>query len=155
MEIAGGLSAIAVSRTDAGFTNAVFAMCNPARRVAAPVVGTAEVETAANVQAGQGYLNATPQERAQIVALFQSFANTLVSIPARCDQAQAQMAQSSVEEQQAEVQHQANVNRALIAAGVLFAGTALVAGEVGAAAATRPPVTNNSIYVNQYNRYGY
>jgi hypothetical protein len=50
MEIAGGLSAIAASRTDAGFTNAVFAMCDPARRV----VGTAEVETAANVQAGQG-----------------------------------------------------------------------------------------------------
>jgi hypothetical protein len=51
----------------------------------------------------------------------------------------------------AEAQHQANVSRALTAAAFVFAGTALVAGEVGAAAATRPPVQNNTYYVNQYN----
>ncbi len=65
------------------------------------------------------------------------------------------MAEAGLEEQQAEINHQANVNRALTAAAIVFAGTALVAGEVGAAAATRPPVQNNYYYVNQNNGYGY
>jgi len=42
-EIASGLEAIADSQTDAGFTNAVFAMCEPLRKEAEPRVGRAEL----------------------------------------------------------------------------------------------------------------
>lgn len=149
MEVASGLQEIAASKSDAGFTNAIFAMCDPERRKAEPQVGQTELEMAGALQAGKLQPNATPQQRANAVAMLTAFGNTMISIPSRCDQANAQMAEASLEEQQAEVKHQANVNRAMTAAAVIFAGTAMVAGEVGAAAATRPPVSYT--YVNQYN----
>ena len=70
----------------------------------------------------------------------------LIDIPAKCDQAGQQLTEASAEEQQAEISHTQNVNNALTAAAVVFMGTALVAGEVGAAAATRPPVIQQNNY---------
>jgi hypothetical protein len=152
---ASGLQAIAGSQTDTGFTTAVLAMCDPDRRAAEPRVGQLELAMAGALQAGKLQPNATPQQRAEAAATLTTFGNTMVSIPARCDQAEAQLAEASVQEQQAETQHHANVSRALTAAAIVFAGTAIVAGEVGAAAATRPPVQNNYYYVNQNKGYGY
>jgi hypothetical protein len=153
--VASGLQAIAVSQTDTGFTSAIFAMCDPDRRAAEPRVGQMELAMAGALQAGKLQPKATPQERANAVAMLTAFGNTMVSIPGRCEQANNAMAEASVQEQNAEAQHQANVSRALTAAAIIFVGTAMVAGEVGAAAATRPPVQQNYLYVNQYNSYGY
>lgn len=152
MEVASGLQEIAESKTDAGFTNAIFAMCDPERRKAEPLVGQTELEVAGALEAGKLQRNATPQQRADAVAMLTAFGNTMISIPSRCDQANAQMAEANLEEQQAEIKHQENVDRAMTAAAVIFAGTAMAAGEIGAAAATRPPVSYT--YVNQYNNYG-
>ncbi len=151
--VASGLQAIAGSQTDTGFADSVFAMCDPDRRAAEPRVGQVELAMAGALQAGKLQPQATPQQRADAVAMLITFGNTMVSIPARCDQAEAQMNEAGLEEQQAEINHQANVSRALTAAAIVFAGTAIVAGEVGAAAATRPPVQNNYYYVNENNGY--
>ena len=153
MVVASGLQTIADSRTDAGFTNAVFAMCTPERRSAEPPIAQLELTLAAGFNEGKIGSGGTSQQRAEAVAMLTTFGNTMVSIPARCDQAEAQMAEAGREEQQAEINHQANVSRALTAAAIVFAGTAIVAGEVGAAAATRPPVQNNYYYVNENNGY--
>jgi len=63
------------------------------------------------------------------------------------------MGEASSQEQQAEANHQTNVNRALVAAGVLFAGAVVYTSAVGSAAATRPPVVQQTFNNNQF--YGY
>ncbi len=148
MEVASGLQEIAGSQSDDGFAQAIFAMCEPERREAEPQVGQMELEMAGAFEAGKLGPHGTPEQRADAGAMLTAFGNTMISIPSRCDQANAQMAEANLEEQQAEVKHQENVDRAMTAAAVIFAGTAMAAGEIGAAAATRPPVSYT--YVNQY-----
>jgi hypothetical protein len=150
-QVASGLEAIADSRDDTSFTNAIFGMCDPSRLDAEPRVGRVELAIANALEQGQIDRDKTPQQRAQEAALVTAFGNTMISILSRCVQANAQMAEASQEEQQAEVQHQANVDRSLAIAESILLATAVVAGQVGAAAATRPPVQNNYLYVNQYN----
>jgi hypothetical protein len=145
--VASGLDTIASSQTDEEFTNAVLGMCAPERRDAEPRVGQVMLG-AAGVAATNPHF--TPEQRQQVVSYFQTFGRRLIGIPVQCEQATSAM---QTAEQNAELRHQSNVSTALTMATVLFVGTAMVAGEVGAAAATRPPVQNNYMYVNQYNRY--
>ncbi|HUY20349.1 MAG TPA: hypothetical protein VNE82_08795 [Candidatus Binataceae bacterium] len=145
--VAGGLEAVANSRTDTGFTHAIFGMCQPDLRDAEPRVGSLELAVAGGLAAGKVQRSATPQERAAGVALLTSFGNTLVSIPGRCDQAQAVIAEAETQEQEAEVEHQANVNRALTAAAMIFVGTVMAAGEVGAAVVNQENANAQSSYL--------
>jgi hypothetical protein len=144
-EISSGLHAIAETHDDAQFTNAVFAMCQPTRREAAPRVGHALLGFAGGIQTNPP-ANMTEQDRVRAIQYFTTFGERLIDIPAKCDQAGQQLTEASAEEQQAEISHTQNVNNALTAAAVVFMGTALVAGEVGAAAATRPPVIQQNNY---------
>lgn len=147
------LQAISASRTDDEFTKAVFAMCGPALKDAEPRVGRVMLNIGGAIEAGQIGTGLTEQQGTGAANYYETFGNRLVGIPAQCDQAESAMAEASSAEQNAEAQHQVNVTRALTMATVLFVGTAMLAGEIGAAAATRPPVQNNYMYVNQYNGY--
>jgi hypothetical protein len=151
-EIGSGLQAIADSNTDAGFTNAVFAMCAPQRKDAAPRVGRLMVGLAGNI-ASNPPANMTEQQRNQAIFYFSTFGNRLINIPYQCDQAKSAMTEASAEEQQAELNHKENVNNAMTASAVVFAGTVFFASAVGSAAATRPPVVQqfNQQYGPQYN----
>lgn len=145
-EISSGLLAIADSKTDAQFTNAVFAVCEPARREAAPRVGGALLALAGGIQSNPP-ANMTEEEQTQGYNYFATFGERLIDIPSKCQQASGAIAEANAEEQRAEAKHAANANTALTAAVLVFVGTALVASNVGAAAATRPPV------VQQNNHY--
>jgi hypothetical protein len=94
--------------------------------------------------------NLNPGQQQGAIQYFETFGGRLIQIPVKCTRADRTMAQADAQERQAETEHQANVNRALIAAGVLFAETAAVASTVGAAAATRPPVIQNTYNNNQF-----
>ena len=144
-EISSGLRAIADTHDDDQFTNAVFAMCQPVRRDAAPRVGQVLLGLAEGSQT-KPPPNMTEQDRAQAATYFSTFGERLIDIPAKCDRAGQQLNEASAEEQQAEINHTQNVNNTLTAAAVVFMGTALVAGEVGAAAATRPSVVQQNNY---------
>ena len=132
MEVSSGLRAIAESQTDAGFTDAVFAMCNPAREAACPRIGHVMMGIAAGMRTNPP-ANMTDEQRQSAINYFETFGGRLIDIPIKCEQANNAMAEASTQEQTAEVNHQTNVNRALIAAGVLFVGVAAV----GAASAGR------------------
>jgi hypothetical protein len=149
--VSSGLQDIAASKTDAQFTNAVFGMCATARKEACPRIGHLLLAIAGTVQSHPPVPNSTEQDKAQFVSYFQTFGQRLIAIPDKCEQASEAMVEASAEEQEAEAEHRENVNNALTISAVIFASTALAAGEVGAAAATRPPVQNNYVYVNQAN----
>ena len=53
---------------------------------------------------------------------FDTFGERLIDIPPKCDQTSAAMAEADAEEQKAEAQHRANVNTAVTAAALVFAG---------------------------------
>jgi hypothetical protein len=144
-EISSGLLAIADSKTDAEFTSAVFSMCDPVRKDAAPRVGGALLALAGAIQSKPSS-NMTEEQRAQAYNYFATLGERLIDIPPKCQQASGAIAEANVEEQQAEAKHAANVNTALTAAALVFVGTALVASNVGAAAATRPPVVQQNNY---------
>jgi len=146
-EISSGLRAIADSKTDAQFTNAVFAMCDPVRRQAAPRVGLVMIAFAGNIQSHPP-ANMSAEDQEQAFNYFSTFGQRMVAVPTRCDQAAGAMAEASAEEQKAEVEHSQNVSTAVNAAALVFAGTVLFATAVGAAAAARPPVQNNYYYGN-------
>jgi hypothetical protein len=148
-EIADGLRAIATSKSSAEFTNAVFGMCDPARKDAAPHVGVFLVALAGNVQAHPP-ANMTPIQQERAISYFATFGQRMIRVPEECDQAASTMAEASAEEQKAESEHAQNVSTAINAAALVFAGTVLFATAVGTAAATRPPVQNNT-FINYGN----
>jgi len=86
------------------------------------------------------------QERAEAYNYFTIFGERLIDIFSKCQQASGAIAEANAEEQQAEAKHAANVNTALTAAALVLVGTALVASNVGAASATRPPVVQQNNY---------
>ena len=151
-QVSSGLQAIAQSQTDTGFTNAVFAMCAPDRETACPRVGHVMMGIAAGMRSNPP-VNMTDEQRQSAINYFETFGGRLIDIPTKCAQANNAMTEASVQEQQAEAGHQANVNRALAAAAVLFTGAVVYASAVGAAAATRPPVTEQTFYNSQFYRY--
>ncbi|MBV8137744.1 MAG: hypothetical protein JO121_19265 [Deltaproteobacteria bacterium] len=151
-EVSSGLQAIAESRTDAAFTNAVFGMCDASRQAACPRVGRVMMGIAAGIRTNPPS-NLNPDQKQAAIQYFETFGGRLINIPTQCVQASKAMVAADTEEQQAEVAHQANVNRALTAAAIVFAGTVVYASAVGAAAATRPPVVQNNFYNSQF--YGY
>jgi hypothetical protein len=152
--ISGGLDAIAESQTDEQFTEAVWSMCDSDRRVAAPNVGRMMLGLA---NMFRGHVASDPshtQQLEQMATYFDTFGERLVNIPSECDHASSAMAEASAEEQQAEVNHQANVNTATTAAALLFAGAVVLGSSVASAEASRPiivqspPVQNNYYYGN-------
>jgi hypothetical protein len=145
-EVSSGLSEIADSKTDSQFTNAVWGMCVANRKEAEPRVGRAML-IFSGVLDSKAPANA--QNREQTIAYFRTFGHRLINMPVKCDQAGNAMAEASAQEQQAEITHTQNVNNAMTAAAVVFAGTVLFASAVGSAAATRPPVTQE--YNTNYN----
>jgi hypothetical protein len=147
-EVSAGLDAIADSQTDDQFTASVFNMCDAQRRAAAPMVGHFLVGVANGIRAKPPG-NVPPQQVEQQANYFSTFGERMINVPTQCDRAQAGMAEASAQEQQAEISHSKNVNNAMTAAAVVFAGTVLFASAVGSAAATRPPVTE------QYNTNNY
>jgi hypothetical protein len=151
MEVSAGLQAIAESQTDPAFTNAVFAMCDPTREAACPRVGHVMMGIAAGMR-NNPPANMTDEQRLSAINYFETFGGRLIDIPTKCEQASAAMTQASGQEQQAEAEHQTNVNRTLAAAAVLFTGAVVFTSAVGAAAATRPPVTEQTFYNNQFYR---
>lgn len=76
-EIASGLHSIAETHDDAQFTNAVFAMCQPARREAAPRVGHGLLSFAGGIQTTPP-ANMTEQDRAQAISYFSTFGDGLL-----------------------------------------------------------------------------
>jgi hypothetical protein len=148
-EVSAGLQAIAESQSDAGFTNAVFAMCEPARRDACPRVGRVMMGIAANIRNNPS-ANTTTEQQQSAINYFETFGGRLINIPTKCEQANSAMTEAGTQEQQAEAEHQVNVNRSLAAAAALFAGAVVFTSAVGAAAATRPPVTEQNFYNNQF-----
>ncbi len=147
-EISAGLQAIADSRTDAGFTNAVFAMCDPARKDAAPRVGRVMVAMAAGLR-NKPSSNLNPEQQQALSNSFETFGERLINIPGQCEQASKAMAEASAQENQAEAEHQANVNRALVAAAVVFAGVVMYSSAV----ASRPTSTASSCTSSQRGSY--
>jgi hypothetical protein len=146
-EISSGLRSIADSKTDGQFTDAVFAMCDPARRAAAPRVGFVLIAFAGNIQSHPP-ANTSVTAQQQAINYFSTFGQRMVAVPTKCDQAAGAMAEANAEEQKAEVEHSQNVSTAVNAAALVFAGTVLFTTAVGEAAATRPPVQNNYYYGN-------
>src|SRR5215469_9743001 len=142
-EVSAGLQSIKESQTDVGFTNAVLAMCDPQVQAASPRVGRVLMAIGGGIRNNPPSNMSSAQQQGAI-QYFETFGGRLIQIPVKCTQAGSAMAQADAQERQAETEHQTNVNRALIAAGVLFTGTVVVASTVGAAAATRPPVIQNT-----------
>lgn len=167
-QLSSGYQAIAESRSDRDFTNAVFGMCAPLRQQAAPRVGqlmlgfagllsskpssSAQLANLANAgfSGAQQTATMTEQQRQNAISYCRVFGNRLIDIPVKCQQAGTAMSEASAQEQQAEVNHTQNVNNALTAAAVVFAGTVLFATAVGSAAATQPPVVQSNYYNNQF-----
>ncbi len=148
-EVSAALQSIAESQSDAGFTNAVFARCESQVRDTSPRVGGVLIGIGGGIRNNPPSNMITVQQQGPI-RYFETFGGRLIQIPVKCKQAGSALAQADVQERQAEADHQTNVNRALIAAGVLFAGTVAVASTVGAVAATRPPVIQNTYHNNQF-----
>jgi hypothetical protein len=94
--------------------------------------------------------NLTNEQRQSAINYFETFGGRLIDIPIKCEQANTAMTQAGTQEQQAEAEHQANVNRSLATAAALFAGAVVFRSAVGAAAATSPPVTEQNFYDNQF-----
>jgi hypothetical protein len=79
-----------------------------------------------------------------------------MDIPSKCDQASGAMAEADAEEQKAEADHRENVNTAVTAAALVFAGAVILgssAASVAAAEASRPviiqepaPAPSNCVY---------
>jgi hypothetical protein len=168
-QFSSGYQAIAESRTDQEFANAVFGMCAPQRQQAAPRVGQlmlgfagllsskpppASAQLANLASAGfagaQEAARTTEQQRQSAISYCRVFGNRLIDIPVKCQQAGSAMAEASSQEQQAEINHSQNVNAALTTAAVVFAGAVLFATAVGSAAATQPPVVQSNYYNNQF-----
>jgi hypothetical protein len=120
-------------------------MCDPVRKDAAPRIGGALVAFAGGIQSNPP-AKMTEQERAQAYNYFTTLGERLIDIPSKCQQASSAIAEADTQEQLAELKHTANVIIALTAAALVFVGTALVASNVGAAAATRPPVIQQNNY---------
>jgi hypothetical protein len=139
--LAAGLQSIAATQSDGDFANACLGMCTDSRKKAAAAVGPLLVALAN--QPGESQL-----------AIFGS---RLSAIPDKCEQAERALAEASTQEQIAEVNHQTNVNRALIAAGVLFVGVAAVeAASAGRTVIQQPapaPVLHSTTSTN-CNVYG-
>ncbi len=150
-EVSAGLDSIADSKTDDQFTASVFNMCDAQRRDAAPRVGHVLVGIATMIRA-KPPVNAPPEQVQQVSNYFDTFGERMINVPTECDRAQAAMAQATQQEQDAEAQHQANVNAAINAAELLFAGAIVYGTAVSAAQASRPivvqspPVQNNYYY---------
>lgn len=150
-EVSAGLDSIADSKTDDQFTASVFNMCDAQRRDAAPRVGHVLVGIATMIRA-KPPVNAPPQQAQQVSNYFDTFGERMINVPTECDWAQAGMAEAAAKEQEAEAQHQANVNAAIKAAELIFAGAVVYGTAVSAAEANRPvviqtpPVQNNYYY---------
>lgn len=153
-EISAGLDSIADSKTDEQFTASVFNMCDAQRRDAAPRVGRVLVGMATGIRA-KPPVNAPPQQVEQVSNYFDTFGERMINVPTECDRAQAGMAEAAAKEQEAEARHQANVNAAINAAELIFAGAVIYGTAVSAAQASRPiivqspPVQNNYYYEQQ------
>ena len=128
--LADGLAAIGNSQNDDQFASACLAMCSDYRKKAEPIIGTVLIRLAANAP------NLTEQDQSS----WTTFGSRLVSIPDRCAQMEQALEEASTEEQTAEANHQTNVNRAMIAAGVLFAGAVALESANIAAKAERTPI---------------
>jgi len=150
-EISAGLDSIADSKTDDQFTAGVFNMCDAQRRDAAPRVGQVLVGIATAIRA-KPPVNAPAQQVEQMSNYFDTFGERMINIPTECNRAQTGMAEAAAKEQEAEVQHQENVNAAINAAELIFAGAVVYGSTVSAAQASRPiviqspPVQNNYYY---------
>jgi hypothetical protein len=132
-----GLQMIASSSTDDGFTKAVLGMCEQTRLNAEPRVGNLELLLAQGLKQGKLAPSKTPQERAQMAEILTSFGNVLLSIPSRCQNAGAQLQEASIEEQQAEAQHQANTAAVSSTVSGLAVGAAILGGAMAEASAVR------------------
>ena len=131
-DLADGLQTIGNSQSDDQFTTACLAMCSDYRKKEEPLMGQFLI--------GLGRTG-TEQSKAYWI----TFGTRLFSIPSRCDQAEEALKAASAQEQTAEANHQTNVNRALIVAGVLFAGaTALEGARIQASQRSYPTQTNCS-----------
>lgn len=151
--VASGLDDIADSRTDEQFTAAVFEMCDPQRRQAAPQVGKF-MNVMAGTLSAKPPPNVSNEEVQRLIVYCQTFGERLIDIPSKCDHASAAMAQAAADEQRAETQHQANVNAATTAVAVVLGATLIAAGSVAAEASRpiivqSPPVENNNYYISQ------
>lgn len=152
-QLSSGLDAIADSKTDDQFTASVFNMCDAQRRAAAPRIGQVLVGMANSIRA-KPPANVPPAQAQQSANYFDTFGERLINIPTECDRAQAGMAEAAAREQDAEAQHQANVNAAVNAAELIFAGAVVYGSAVSAAQASRPiiiqspPIQNNYYYRN-------
>lgn len=128
--LADGLAAIGNSQNDDQFASACLAMCSDYRKKAEPIIGAALIRLPSNVP------EMTEQDRIS----WTTFGSRLVSIPDRCAQMEQALQEASTEEQNAEANHQTNVNRAMVAAGVLFAGAVALESANIAAKAERTPI---------------
>jgi hypothetical protein len=137
--LADGLAAIGNSQNDDEFTIACIAMCSDLRQKAGPLIGGVLFTAASHPD--------DPDTREFGPAAFNSLGSLLTSIPDRCAGMEAGLQEASAEEQTAEVNHQDNVNRAMVAAGVLFAGAvALESANIAAKAERTPTQTTCSTF---------
>lgn len=148
-QISGGLDAIADSQTDEQFTDAVFAMCDPERKAAAPRVGRVMIGLANAINA-KPPTNVPLEEIQRTVSYFDTFGERLIGIPAKCEHASAAMAEASAEEQQAEAEHQANLNAAATTTAIVLGAALITAGSVAAAEASRPIIVQSPPVENNY-----
>jgi hypothetical protein len=151
--VASGLDDIADSRTDEQFTAAVFEMCDPQRRQAAPQVGKF-MNVMAGALSAKPPPNVSNEEVQQSITYCQTFGERLIGIPAKCEHASAAMAEASAEEQQAETEHQANLNAAATTTAIVLGAALITAGSVAAAEASRPiivpsPPVENNYYISR------
>jgi len=72
--------AIAASHTDDEFTRNIFAMCESARRDAAPRVGYVLLGIAQGIRSNPPP-NRSVEEREQVISFYTNFGQRLVSIP--------------------------------------------------------------------------
>jgi hypothetical protein len=127
-DLADGLAAIGGSQDDGQFASACLAMCSDYRKKAESIVGHA-LTGLANLETKDEYKT-----------YWITFGSRIASIPQRCAQIEQALRDASAEEQTAEANHQANVNRAMIAAGVLFSGAVALESANIAAKAERAPI---------------
>jgi hypothetical protein len=141
--ISSGLDAIADSQTDEQFTHAVWSICYSECRLAAPRVGNVLLGVASTARARVAADPSNAQVLEHTATYMDVFGERLIGIPSQCDQASAGMAEADAEEQKAEADHQANVNTAMSAAALVFAGAVILgtsAASVAAAEASRPVI---------------
>jgi len=154
--ISSGLDSIADSQTDAQFTEAVWAMCDSDRRTAAPFVGQMLLGIANTARERSVSDPSHTQVLEHTATYMDTFGERLINIPSECDHANAAMAEANAEEQKAEAEHRENVNTAVTAAALVFAGAVILgssAASVAAAEASRPviiqepaPAPSNCVY---------